>query len=782
MVPKVSSTANTYRPCQVHIFARPEAFDAVKSAISHGGYQLFSETSSAFASSQAAVTNRKIDGQDEKSVDEIFKLLDEQIGQSGALGELEPPRYVIKSELLSHQKEGLAWLVHRENSCELPPFWELKDGAYYNVLTGQLISERPEPQQGGIFADDMGLGKTLTLLSLIAFDKFCSDSSLSVDTINAANGSSMTEEETITIHHGITKWERTRSRSINPDKRQRRRDKEVPESRGKSSRDSDISTDVCSRTTLVVCPPSVFSSWVSQLKEHTVPGKLKVYMYYGKRTEDVDELCAYDIVLTTYNTLAAEDAWEESPVKKIEWRRVILDEGHLIKNVKARQTKAVTKLKSKRRWVVTGTPIQNSSDDLFSLLSFLKFEPLSIRSCWISLITGPLASGDKKGISWLQVLLATIALRRTKDKTLIGLPSKSVETLLIDLSREERDVYDKMESEARNIIKEYVSGLNLDTNYSTVMSIIVRLRQLCDSLALCPPDFRELLPSLEDVRNNPKLLEKMLSVLQEGVDLDCSICMSELTSPVITCCAHIFCRACILKAIRRLAASCPLCRHPLSDSDLFSAPKIFEAEDALGSSFSSKIAVLLKQLCETRERSAMTKSVVFSQFQKMLLLVEEPLKSAGFKILRLDGSMSANKRAKIIKEFQIPAPDGATILLATLKACGSGINLTAASRLYLLEPWWNPAIEEQAMDRVHRIGQKEDVQITRLIARNTIEERILRLQEEKKLLARKAFGKREGQNEISREDVAALMLMTKRRALWCENASIPVAYDDLYQD
>lgn len=145
----------------------------------------------------------------------------------------------------------------------------------------------------------------------------------------------------------------------------------------------------------------------------------------------------------------------------------------------------------------------------------------------------------------------------------------------------------------------------------------------------------------------------------------------------------------------------------------------------------------------------------------MLLLLEEPLKAAGFKILRLDGSMNAKKKSEVIKEFEVPAPHGPTILLASLKASGAGINLIAASTVYLLEPWWNPAIEEQAMDRVHRIGQKGDVKIVRLIARNTVEERILALQENKKLLATKAFSRRgpQGQRELSEDELRTLMCL-----------------------
>lgn len=255
----------------------------------------------------------------------------------------------------------------------------------------------------------------------------------------------------------------------------------------------------------------------------------------------------------------------------------------------------------------------------------------------------------------------------------------------------------------------------------------------------------------------------MVVMLQDGEDFDCPICISPPVDVVITRCAHIFCRSCILKTLQRTKPCCPLCRQPLSQSDLFSAPpKSSEADYTEISSrnpTSSKVSALLSLLRESRDQKPTTKSVVFSQFRTMLLLLEKPLTDAGFKILRLDGSMNAKKRAQVIEEFQVPGPDGPTVLLASLKASGAGINLTAASRVYLIEPWWNPAVEEQAMDRVHRIGQKEDVKIVRLIARNSIEERVLELQERKKKLATEAFGRKGPKNrkEVTIDDLRTLM-------------------------
>ncbi|WCJ33312.1 DNA/RNA helicase protein [Euphorbia peplus] len=734
-------------PCQIHIFARFQDIDFVKAGIMRAGLLLISETNASFGLSEAVVVKEKNKKGRLKNLDEIFKLVDENVSKKGELGTLEAPGEIIRTGLFLHQKEGLWWLMHRENSNELPPFWEEKDGVFINVLTNYHVNQRPEPLRGGIFADDMGLGKTLTLLSLIAFDK--------VDSGNVSDGRRTCEVEEVSKFDG-KKGKRARSgKGTSGRKKQKSIDTLLDD------RSCDL---LASKTTLIVCPPAVFSTWISQLEEHTKRGSFNIYLYYGERTKEAQELRNQDIVLTTYSTLASEESWEDSPIKMIEWWRVILDEAHVIKNANAQQSRAVTNLKAKHRWVVTGTPIQNGSFDLFSLMAFLRFEPFSIKSYWQSLVQRPLSQGDTKAVSRLQVLMATISLRRTKDKGLIGLPSKTVETYFIELSGEERELYDQMEGEAKGVIQGYISAGSLGRNYSTVLCVILRLRQICNDIALCPSDLRNLLPSnsIEEVSNNPELLQKVVAVLQDGEDFDCPICMSTPTDTVITRCAHIFCRACILKTMQRLKSCCPLCRRALSISDLFSAPPESSQSDnkeAFSSrNISSKVAQLLKLLTEARDKNPKAKSVIFSQFQKMLILLEEPLKAAGFQILRLDGSMNAKKRGQVIKEFGVAAPEGPTLLLASLKASGAGINLAMASTVYLMEPWWNPAVEEQAMDRVHRIGQKEDVTVVRLIARNSIEEKVLEMQERKKKLAMEAFGQHGAKaRQVGVDDLRALV-------------------------
>ncbi|KAL5720479.1 RING-type E3 ubiquitin transferase [Ranunculus cassubicifolius] len=748
IVPNTPGVKQRYKlPCQVHIFTRPENLGIVRDTIECNGLSFISSNSSLISLSESEVVRDKKEKKEIRSVDEIFSLVgadeDKKVRKNNAM---DPPREFITSELFLHQKEGLGWLVHRENCGDLPPFWEEKDGVFMNVLTNHQTDVRPEPLRGGIFADDMGLGKTLTLLSLIASNR--------PENLVLNAGEEVEEEESQRRYKG-----KRGKKTVAP-----RKKRKMSEAGDGVSGEAQL----CPKTTLIVCPPVVFSTWITQLDEHTKQGCFKVYMYYGERTKDVRELQKYDIVLTTYSTLAAELSWEESPVKKMEWFRVILDEAHLIKNAEAQQSKAVIALKAKRRWVVTGTPIQNGSLDLFSLMAFLKFEPFSVKSYWLNLVQRPLSQGNESGLSRLQILMAAISLRRVKDSTLIGLPPKTIETCFLELSDQERELYDQMEIEAKTLVQAYMNVGSVMRNYSTVLSIILRLRQICDDVALYP-DIKSILPSnnIEDVSNNPELLKKLVAMLQDGDDFDCPICISPPTNTVITRCAHVFCRACILKALKRPNPSCPLCRQNLSEADLFSAPPPEPSDDndsanvSSSRGVSSKVSALLKLLIAEREKDSSIKSVIFSQFRKMLILLEEPLKAAGFIILRLDGSMSAKKRGDVIREFSSSDAGTPTVLLAGLKASGAGINLTAASRVYLLEPWWNPAVEDQAMDRVHRIGQTKDVKIVRMITRDSIEERVLALQDKKKQLAREAFRKRGGKDTrpIGVEDLRVLMAL-----------------------
>ncbi|KAI3669981.1 hypothetical protein L6452_41527 [Arctium lappa] len=170
IVPNTPKDSVHYKlPCHIHVFAKIEDFETVKSAFSRCGLCLISQNDHLFNTSEYVVVKEK----KTSDVNEIFKLVDENASKNMViLGTMEPPKDFILPDLFLHQKEGLSWLYHRENFDELPPFWEETDGGgFVNVLTNYQTGRRREPLRGGIFADDMGLGKTLTLLSLIALDK-----------------------------------------------------------------------------------------------------------------------------------------------------------------------------------------------------------------------------------------------------------------------------------------------------------------------------------------------------------------------------------------------------------------------------------------------------------------------------------------------------------------------------------------------------------------------------------------------------------------------------------
>lgn len=167
----------------------------------------------------------------------------------------------------------------------------------------------------------------------------------------------------------------------------------------------------------------------------------------------------------------------------------------------------------------------------------------------------------------------------------------------------------------------------------------------------------------------------------------------------------------------------------------------------------------MSSLLRLRSEDDSIRSLVVSQFTRFLTILEIPLREEGFKFVRLDGTMSQKRRAQVIQEFQSDAPGSPLIMLLSLKAGGVGINLSAASRVFLMDPAWNPAVEDQCVDRCHRLGQKRDVVITKFIVKGSVEENMVKIQRQKQDLVEKAFGtKNPGERNTSRVDeIRALM-------------------------
>uniref|UniRef100_A0A8C4XTJ9 Helicase like transcription factor n=1 Tax=Falco tinnunculus TaxID=100819 RepID=A0A8C4XTJ9_FALTI len=656
-----------------------------------------------------------------------FDKLFEDLKEDDKTCEMEGAE-AVGTPLLPHQKQALAWMVSRENSNDLPPFWEKRSNFYYNILTNFAEKQRPENVLGGILADDMGLGKTLTTIALI-LTNFQDGKPLPVEKITSDKFYEKGLQGTTSF---LSFYFALNFQSV----------------KKKYSDDGP-------RATLIVCPLSVLSSWIDQFEQHIHQDfHVNIYVHYGSdRSKDPSVLSEQDIVLTTYNTLATDYGVSDSPLHKVKWLRIVLDEGHTIRNPNAQQTKAALNLEAHRRWVLTGTPIQNSVKDLWSLISFLKLKPFTDREWWHRTIQRPVTMGAPGGLGRLQSLIRSITLRRTKTtkvkgKPILELPERRVLIQYVTLTEEERQIYQSVKKEGKAAISGFFSEGTVLTHYADILGVLLRLRQLCCHPRLCintSSSFSADNKIPEELHET--LVRKMKLVLSSGSDEECAVCLESLTLPVITQCAHVFCKPCIFEVIRREQpnAKCPFCRNELRVEHLVECPLEEEIDSSNRKKLdqewisSSKINALMHALIELRRDNPTAKCLVVSQFTTFLSLMENPLKESGFAFTRLDGSMAQKKRVEAIRCFQSSQAGSPTVMLLSLKAGGVGLNLTAASRVFLMDPAWNPAAEDQCFDRCHRLGQKHNVVITKFIVKNSVEENMLKIQNKKRELAAGAF-------------------------------------------
>ncbi|KAL7784831.1 SNF2 family N-terminal domain-containing protein [Trichoderma ceciliae] len=590
----------------------------------------------------------------------------------------------LKSTLLPYQLQGLAWMQSKENP-QLPSvgsdivtqLWRRDNrGRYWNVASDFITSKSPTLFSGGILADDMGLGKTLQIISLI---------------LTGGPGS-----------------------------------------------------------TLIVAPVSVMSNWEQQIRRHVKEEhQPSILVYHGARKLAGQHLLGYNVVITSYGTLAKEldDGGSKTLLGQAKkWRRVVLDEGHTIRNAKTKVALAACQLQAQSRWVLTGTPIVNSVKDLQSLVRFLHITGgIEQPEIFNTAISRRLMTGDGSAEAILQSLMQDICLRRKKDMKFVDLklPKKTEYLHRITFLPEEKAKYDALLSEARGVLEEYQakSQNGQKGRFQNVLERLLRLRQSCNHWTLCKERIDDLMQMLKDQDVVP-LTEKNRSLLQGALRLyidsqdDCAVCYDTPTNPVITNCQHVFCRHCITRAIQ-LQGKCPMCRNPLTEDSLLEpAPEGTFDKDFDTEKQSSKTEAMLQILRATLKNHG-SKVVIFSQWTSFLDIVQRQLETAGLKYCRIDGSMNTERRDRAIDALD---NDSETrILLASLAVCSVGLNLVSADTVILSDSWWAPAIEDQAVDRVHRLGQTRETKIWRLIMEGTVEERVLDVQQEKRDLVTKAF-------------------------------------------
>jgi len=533
------------------------------------------------------------------------------------------------------------------------------------------------------------------------------------------------------------------------------------------------------RATLLVCPTSLISHWLEQLEMHLDKSvNIRVRVHHGAtKAKTVEDLDYADIVITTYGTMASEGGMQHlSPLFKVKWLRVVMDEGHSIRNHLTKTAKAAMSLNTQRRWIVTGTPIQNNLMDLWSLVNWLDFGLYAGKAnmrMYKAHIERPCKNGDPIGFERLQVLMDVICLRRTKmDKKpdgsmLVELPSKTVLTREVVLSPEDRMCYEYFHKFAADVVRDYQRRGTLLKNYAHVFVLMIRLRQLCCHREMFKEvDWAEVIrnkegvskqmlealtapePGKEDVQE--RLVSQLRELIRSGVSDDCSICLGDLVSPVFTQCGHVFCRACIEQVVDTVKPpTCPLCREVVQKKDLLEAgqdeenedpdEKIADMEDIIVDISSSKLNAAIKEMLRIRRDQPEDKIIVVSQFTSFLSILHPLLRENQFSTVRLDGTMNHMVRAEVVTAFQSSHFNSPQVLLLSLKAGGVGLNLTAANHLLLLDPAWNPACEWQCFDRTHRMGQTKDVTIYKFITKDSIEEKMLDIQAKKEVLISGAF-------------------------------------------
>jgi superfamily II DNA or RNA helicase len=398
--------------------------------------------------------------------------------------------------------------------------------------------------------------------------------------------------------------------------------------------------------TLVVCPTSVVHNWADELKRFRP--KLNVGVYRG-RGRVLDP--AWDVTLTSFALLRLD-----IEVLAVEsWDVVVLDEAQAIKNPESQVAQAAYRLRSRFRLAMSGTPVENRLDELWSLAHFTNRGLLGGRRDFRERYAGPIADGQPGAAARLRARIRPFVLRRTKSQVAPELPPRSESVMLCELSEVEREIYDAVRAATK---RQVVQQLEAGGNVLAALEALLRLRQ-----AACHPD---LVPGQQADRSAK--VERLLLALDQ-----------------IVAGGH--------------------------------------------------------------------KALVFSQWTSLLDRVEPHLHEAGIEFTRLDGS--TRDRQGVVASFQDSA--GPPVMLLSLKAGGTGLNLTAADHVFLLDPWWNPAVEEQAADRAHRIGQDRPVMIYRLVAKDTVEERILLLQDKKRALAEAALGGADQAGGLTRDDLLALL-------------------------
>ncbi len=409
-----------------------------------------------------------------------------------------------------------------------------------------------------------------------------------------------------------------------------------------------------SEPSLLVMPTSLIYNWEKEAQVFTP--ELRTLNYTGtNRCKDIRQFEDYDLILTSYGIIRLDI----DIIKDFYFNYIILDESQAIKNPNSNISRAVKKLDSKFKLILTGTPLENSTLDLWSQMTFINPGLLGTQNFFRHEFLNPIEKKkDELKTSKLYSIIKPFILRRHKSQVATELPEKIIKVHYSSMTTMQEEQYEKARNFYRNKVLEQIETFGVKQSQFILLQGLTRLRQLANHPKLVEPDYLGDSGKLEDV--------------------------------------------------------------------------IFMLHNAL---------------------SEKHKILIFSQFVKHLALLKDYLDLKNLDYCYLDGS--TRDRKSQVERFQ--NDDEVKLFLISLKAGGLGLNLTKADFVFILDPWWNPAIETQAEDRAHRIGQQNKVFTYKFITKNTVEEKILSLQQHKMKLAREIVSTEESfVKELSREDIESL--------------------------
>ena len=392
------------------------------------------------------------------------------------------------------------------------------------------------------------------------------------------------------------------------------------------------------RASLVVSPSSLTLNWQNEANKFA--SDLKTLVIRGTLTErkkQIKEIENYDLVITSYDLLKRDIEYYEE--KKYTFRYIVADEAQYLKNSHTQNAKTIKQIKADTRYALTGTPIENSLSELWSIFDFIMPGYLFNYKKFKSLYEVPIVKDqNENAMKKLKMLIEPFVLRRNKKEVLTELPDKTVTILNNEMEEEQRKIYLTYLAQAKQEIAEQIEINGYEKSHIQILAALTRLRQIC-----CHPGL-----FISNYQEGSGKLEQCMEILEEAVNG-----------------GH--------------------------------------------------------------------KILLFSGYTSMFEIIEKELKEKNIKYFKLTGATKVDERIELVDEFN-RNPE-IKVFLISLKAGGTGLNLTGADMVIHYDPWWNISTENQATDRAYRIGQKNNVQVYKLITKNSIEEKIYELQEKKSKLA-----------------------------------------------